>query len=41
MSNTGSISQVIGPVIDVHFESGHLPAIKNALELFRTDKSKL
>ncbi len=29
--NTGSISQIIGPVVDVHFE-GDLPAILNALE---------
>ena len=32
MSNkVGRITQVIGPVIDVHFED-HLPAILNALE---------
>ncbi len=32
MANTvGRITQVIGPVVDVHFE-GHLPAILNALE---------
>jgi F-type H+-transporting ATPase subunit beta len=28
--NTGKITQIIGPVIDISFE-GHLPAIKNAL----------
>src|SRR5215831_9779964 len=27
----GRVTQVIGPVVDVHFE-GHLPAILNALE---------
>ncbi|MEE8258980.1 MAG: F0F1 ATP synthase subunit beta, partial [Sphingomonadales bacterium] len=29
--NTGSITQIIGAVVDVHFE-GDLPAILNALE---------
>jgi F-type H+-transporting ATPase subunit beta len=28
--NTGKITQIIGPVIDIAFEN-HLPAIKNAL----------
>ncbi len=27
----GSVSQVMGPVVDVRFEDGHLPAIYNAL----------
>ena len=27
----GSVSQVMGPVVDVRFENGHLPAIYNAL----------
>ena len=31
MSNIGKIVQVIGPVIDVEFEAGHLPEIYNAL----------
>jgi F-type H+-transporting ATPase subunit beta len=31
--NQGKISQVIGPVVDVEFEAGHLPAIYNALEV--------
>ena len=30
--NTGSVSQVIGPVVDVTFAEGALPAILNALE---------
>src|ERR1700691_504813 len=30
--NVGKITQVISAVIDVKFESGHLPAILNALE---------
>jgi F-type H+-transporting ATPase subunit beta len=29
----GRIVQIIGPVLDVEFESGHLPAIYNALEI--------
>ena len=32
MNNKGTISQVIGPVVDVHFEKD-LPAIYNALEV--------
>lgn len=31
-TNTGTISQVIGPIVDVHFED-NLPAIYNALEI--------
>jgi F-type H+-transporting ATPase subunit beta len=31
--NTGKIVQVIGPVVDVEFEPGKLPAIYNALEV--------
>ena len=30
-ANIGRVSQVMGPVIDVRFEDGHLPAIHNAL----------
>src|SRR5471030_2247607 len=29
----GSIVQIIGPVVDVEFEAGHLPAIYNALSI--------
>ena len=29
----GKVSQVMGPVVDVHFEDGALPAIYNALEI--------
>src|SRR6476646_5885932 len=29
----GKIVQVIGPVVDVEFEAGHLPAIYNALRI--------
>ena len=31
--NTGKIVQVIGPVVDVEFEPGKLPALYNALEV--------
>ena len=30
-TNQGKVSQVMGPVVDVRFEEGHLPAIYNAL----------
>ena len=30
---TGKIVQIIGPVLDVEFEAGHLPAIYNALHI--------
>src|SRR5690242_10757850 len=32
-SNVGKIVQIIGPVVDVEFEAGHLPAIYNALSI--------
>ena len=38
--NKGTISQVIGPVVDVQFEDGKSPAIFNALEI-AMEKSKL
>src|SRR2546426_8597600 len=31
--NVGKIVQIIGPVIDVEFEAGHLPEIYNALRV--------
>ena len=31
--SVGKVVQVIGPVVDVEFESGHLPSIGNALLL--------
>lgn len=34
--NKGKIIQVIGPVVDVEFEEGHLPKIYNALRIPRT-----
>ncbi len=41
MSNVGHIAQVIGPVVDVFFEGGKLPAINTALEYTRTDGTRL
>ena len=35
---TGKIVQVLGPVVDVEFENGELPAIKDALEVQNGDK---
>ena len=32
-ANTGTVSQVFGPVVDVRFPAGHLPNILNALTL--------
>lgn len=40
MKNTGFISQIVGPVVDVQFES-HLPAIYNALEIDKGKDGKL
>jgi len=36
--NVGKIVQVIGPVLDVEFEAGHLPAIYNALHVVSDGK---
>ena len=35
----GKVVQVIGPVLDVEFESGHLPELYNALEISATTDS--
>jgi len=40
MSNKGKVKQVIGAVVDVHFE-GQLPEIYNALELKRDNGDTL
>src|SRR6267154_1734735 len=37
--NVGKIVQVIGPVIDVEFEAGHLPEIYNALHVVSDGKN--
>ncbi len=39
--NKGRISQIIGPVLDVEFEEGKLPAIYNAIKIVREDGSEL
>lgn len=31
--NVGYVVQIIGPVIDIRFESENLPAINNAIEI--------
>ena len=40
MPNTGKIKQIIGPVVDVHFD-GKLPEIYNALEITRENGQKV
>jgi F-type H+/Na+-transporting ATPase subunit beta len=39
--NKGTVAQVIGPVVDVDFDDGHLPSVLNALYVEREDKSRL
>ena len=39
--NKGKISQIIGPVLDIEFEEGKLPAIYNAIKVVREDGSEL
>ena len=41
MSNKGKILQVIGPVIDIRYEAGQLPSIKNAILIEMQDGSKM
>ena len=41
MSNSGKITAVIGPVVDVSFEENNLPKILNALEILKDDGSTL
>ncbi|MEO6525113.1 MAG: F0F1 ATP synthase subunit beta [Gemmatimonadaceae bacterium] len=38
-THLGKVVQVIGPVLDVEFESGHLPELYNALEISATTDS--
>ena len=35
-AKTGKVVQVIGPVVDIEFEAGHLPAIYNAVRITTT-----
>ncbi len=37
--NTGTITQIIGPIVDVHFESGKVPALLNALKVQNGDST--
>jgi len=39
--NKGKIAQVIGPVVDVDFDQGEIPAVLNALYIVRDDETKL
>lgn len=39
--NIGKITQVVGAVLDVKFDDGHLPAINDAIEIIRKDGTKL
>ena len=41
MNATGNIVQVIGPVLDIRFDPEHLPSIKNAIEVKRSDDEKM
>ena len=41
MSMNGKISQVMGAVVDVVFEDGHLPDIYNALNVDRGEEGTL
>ncbi len=33
MNNKGTVIQIIGPVVDIRFDEGQLPALKNAIEI--------
>ena len=35
--NIGHVVQVIGPVLDIRFQNGHLPNLLNAIEIERED----
>ncbi|MDO5708576.1 MAG: F0F1 ATP synthase subunit beta, partial [Coriobacteriales bacterium] len=39
--NEGRVIQVIGPVVDVRFEQGSLPAIYNEVDILKPDGTKL
>ena len=39
--NIGKITQIIGAVLDIKYEDGHLPEINEAIEITRQDKSRL
>jgi F-type H+-transporting ATPase subunit beta len=39
MANTGIVTQIVGPVVDVRFEEGRIPSILNALEVRDGDRT--
>jgi len=41
MANIGKVVQVIGPVVDIRFDEGHLPKLRNAIEIVKKNKEKL
>lgn len=41
MNETGKIVQVIGPVVDIRFDSDHLPAIRNAIHIKRDENETM
>jgi F-type H+-transporting ATPase subunit beta len=41
MATTGKIKQIIGAVVDVHFQDSTLPEIYNALEITKENGDKL
>ena len=40
-ARTGRVIQITGPVVDIEFPAGHLPAIYNAVEVARGDGGKI
>lgn len=41
MENIGKIIQVIGPVVDIQFKKGSLPALKNAIKIVKSPEESL
>ncbi|MDR2176569.1 MAG: F0F1 ATP synthase subunit beta [Treponema sp.] len=39
MGNIGTVTQIVGPVVDVRFEPGYIPSILNALEVKDGDRT--
>ena len=37
-TNVGKVVQIIGPVLDIKFENGHLPNLQNAIEIMHEGK---
>ncbi len=38
MKNTGTVVQIIGPVLDIRFENGRLPDLLNAIDVYSGDR---